>query len=429
MKRVWIKLGLTAVMAMGLASCSPEEASVKDILSAPKSYIGSEQCKVCHLEHYDSWKMTLHSRTLQDVTVNRDALITDIDPNIIRADLKKREKELKVAVNEIYIPKTEEIKYTQGIQWRQRYVVEKNGRLYIAPLEYNAWSHEWTNYHEADWEKRPWIEKCGGCHSTGVDLEKGTFSETGVGCEACHGPASHHVALPKTAVFQKRVTIVNPSKLPAGIRTQTCGGCHGSGGSSKMEGMDWPVGFQPGRALGHYQNKSLNEGEDLVAFYADKSMDRHHRQYNDWRESIHAQKGVSCTSCHYVHQLGLPPTQFQTVGAGSGQCLSCHTGNTNKFAHAIHSFSNCVGCHMPRIIMSTESGPALRHTFKLMSPDESLKAGGIAKVPNSCSSCHHHKKTPLRDLVSFLEASKKWDTPVPFSVHGGPAQPGSSRVR
>jgi hypothetical protein len=429
MKRVWIKLGLTAAIAMGLAGCGPEEASVKDILSAPKSYIGSEQCKVCHLEHYDSWKMTLHSRTLQDVTVNRDALITDIDPNIIRADLKKREKELKVPVNEIYIPTTEEIKYTQGIQWKQRFVVEKNGRLYIAPLEYNAWSHEWTNYHEADWEKRPWIEKCGGCHSTGVDLEKGTFSETGVGCEACHGPASHHVALPKTAVFEKRVTIVNPSKLPAGIRTQTCGSCHGSGGSSKMEGMDWPVGFQPGRALGHYQNKRLNEVGDLVAFYADKSMDRHHRQYNDWRESVHAQKGVSCTSCHYVHQLGLPPTQFQTMGAGSGQCLSCHTGNTNKFSHSIHSFSNCVGCHMPRIMMSAESGAALRHTFKLMSPDESLKAGGIDKVPNSCSSCHHHKKTPLRDLVSFLEASIKWDTPVPFSVHGGPAQPGSSRVR
>lgn len=420
MKRGWIKLGLTAVLAFGLASCGSKEPTAKEILSEPKTYIGSEQCKVCHLEHYDSWKMTLHSRTLQDVTVNRDALITDIDPQVIRADLKKREKGLKVPVDEVYIPKAEEIKYTQGVQWKQRFLVEKNGKLYIAPLEYNAWGHEWTNYREADWDKRPWIEKCGGCHSTGADLEKGTFSEPGVGCEACHGPGSHHVALPKTAVFEKRMTVVNPSKLPAGIRTQTCGGCHGSGGSTKMDRVDWPVGFKPGRALGHYQKEALREGEDFKAFYADKSMDRHHRQYNDWRESVHAQKGVSCTSCHYVHQLGLPPTQFQTVGAGSGQCLSCHTGNINKYAHAIHSFSNCVGCHMPRIMMSVESGPALRHTFKLMSPEESLKAGGVDKVPNSCSSCHHHKDTPIEDLAGFLDASIKKDTPLPFSVHRRP---------
>ncbi len=415
-----IKLALTIILTIGLAGCGSEESSVEELLSLTKTYIGSEQCKVCHLEHYDSWKMTLHSRTLQDVTVNQDALIADIDPEVIRAKLKKREKELKVPVDEIYIPKVEEIKFTQGIQWKQRYVVEKSGKLYIAPLEYDAWSHEWVNYHEADWDKRPWIEKCGGCHATGVDPEKGTFAETDVGCEACHGPASHHVALPKTAIFDKRLTILNPSKLPAGIRTQICGSCHGSGGSTKAEGVDWPLGFLPGRALGHYQKETLREGEDIKAFYADKSMDRHHRQYNDWQESIHAQKGVSCTSCHYVHQLGLPPTQFQTVGAGSGQCLSCHTGNTNKFAHGIHSFSNCVGCHMPRIVMGPESEPALRHTFKVMLPEESLKAGGVDKVPNSCSSCHHHKNTPLVDLIDFLKASKKRDTPLPFSVHRRP---------
>jgi hypothetical protein len=420
----WIKLTIIVLLAVWFAGCGSDEAKVEKLLVGPKAYIGSEQCKVCHLEHYDSWKMTLHSRTLLDVTENRDALITGVDPEVIRVDLKKRQNELKVPVDEIYIPKVEEISYTMGIQWKQRYVVAKNGKLYIAPVEYNAWSHEWVNYHEADWDERPWIEKCGGCHATGVDLENGTFSEASVGCEACHGPASHHVALPKTAIFDKRLTIVNPSKLSAGIRAQICGACHGSGETLKAKGVDWPVGFQPGRALGPYQKPDLPSNGDETAFYADGSMDRHHRQYNDWQQSIHAQKGVSCTSCHYVHQLGLPPTQFQTVGAGSGQCLSCHTGNTNKYAHAIHSFSNCIGCHMPRITMSAESGAALRHTFHLMSPEDSLKAGGIDKLSNSCSSCHHHKNTPLQDLAGFLEAAQKWDTPLPFSVHRRPEGPG-----
>jgi formate-dependent nitrite reductase cytochrome c552 subunit len=103
--------------------------------------------------------------------------------------------------------------------------------------------------------------------------------------------------------------------------------------------------------------------------------------------------------------------------------LICHTGNTNKYAHAIHSFSNCIGCHMPRVAMSIESGAVLRHTFKLMSPEDSLKADGSAKVPNSCSSCHHHKNTPLEALAGFLEAARKNDIPLPFSVHKRPELP------
>jgi len=412
----WIALDVLVVTALFLAGCGPEEPSVEEILSQPKTYVGSEQCKVCHLEHYDSWKTTLHSRTLQDVTKNRDAIITDIDPEVIRASLKKQAGDLRLAVDEIYIPREEEIRYTMGVQWRQRYVVEKDGKLYIAPVSYNAWSHDWTNYHEEDWDKRPWIEECGGCHATGVDLEKGTFKEASVGCEACHGPASHHVALPKADVLDKRLTIINPSKLSSGIRTQICGSCHGIGLSTKAEGVDWPVGFLPGKALGPYM-KLDEESKRFVSDYRDGDQDSHHMQYNDWQVSIHAQKGVSCTSCHYVHQLGLPPTQFQTVGAGSGQCLACHTGNTNKYAHSIHSFSNCVGCHMPRIAMGSESSTLLRHTFKVMTPEESIKAGGIDKYPNACSSCHHHKETPLEDLAAFLDAAKKKDMPLPFSVH------------
>jgi hypothetical protein len=125
----WIKLVLTVLLAVWLTGCGSDEVKVEQMLTGPKIYIGSEQCKVCHLEHYDSWKMTLHSRTLQDVSENQDALITGIDPKIIRADLKKGQNELKVPVDEIYIPKVEEIKYTQGIQWKQRYVVTASSIL------------------------------------------------------------------------------------------------------------------------------------------------------------------------------------------------------------------------------------------------------------------------------------------------------------
>jgi hypothetical protein len=130
----WIKLALTTLLAGGLVGCGPggPEIDIQEILSRPKTYVSSEECRFCHLEHYDSWRTTLHSRTIQDVTENLDALITEINPEVIRADLNKLEKELNLPVDEIYIPKVEEIRYTIGNQWKQRFLVEKNGMLYIA---------------------------------------------------------------------------------------------------------------------------------------------------------------------------------------------------------------------------------------------------------------------------------------------------------
>jgi predicted CXXCH cytochrome family protein len=421
----WIKLAITVSLAVVMIACNnSDNAKVEKVVAGPKTFTGSEECKVCHLEHYDSWKMTLHSRTLQDVTINRDAVITAIDPEVIRADLKALEKKLRVPVDQIYIPDIEEIKYAQGVQWRQRYIVEKNGKLYIAPIEYNAWEHDWVNYRESDWDKRPWIEKCGGCHSTGADLEKGTFVEPGVGCESCHGPASHHVALPKTAIFDKRLTIVNPSKLSTGIRTQICGACHGRGESTRVKGIDWPVDHVAGQALGPFFKPSEPVIGSVSSVYAEQGLDAHHQQYLDWQQSIHGQQGVSCTSCHYVHQLGVPPTQFQTRQSGSQQCLSCHTMVKNIYAHSIHAFTNCIGCHMPRVAVGVESGDVLSHHFRFMSPDDTLKAGSLERQPNACSSCHHHKDTPVEALAGFLEAAKKKDMPKPFTVHLRPGQPG-----
>jgi hypothetical protein len=90
--RRWIGLSLIGLLAVWLPGCGPDEnqAKIQEILSKPKTYVGSGACKFCHLEHYDSWTTTLHSRTLQDVTKIRDALIVEIDPELIRADLKKQ---------------------------------------------------------------------------------------------------------------------------------------------------------------------------------------------------------------------------------------------------------------------------------------------------------------------------------------------------
>ncbi len=404
------RLGLAAAVVLMMVGCGPGESRVDiaEITAKPKAYVGSETCKTCHLEHYDSWKATMHSRMTQDAQKNRDVLVVAIDEKRIRADLAKLEKKLKVPADKIWIPKTDEIKYTIGSQWKQRFIVEKDGDLYIAPIQYNVDTNRWVNYHEQDWDKRPWLKKCGGCHATGVDLEKKTFIEPAVGCEACHGPGSWHAALPKTAIFDKRRTIVNPSKLTPGVAVQICGSCHNRGKATKYKGAGWPVGYRPGKALTSFYKSTSYAAGDVKHLYANEFSKGHHQQYIDWVQSKHFKEGVTCTSCHYVHQIGMPATRSQTLAAGSRQCLSCHTVVNKNMAHSIHSFANCVGCHMPRIAKSAESGDIHSHVFVTLLPKDTLSN---PKIPNSCQTCHEHKDDNLEELQKRFELLTQLPTP------------------
>ncbi|MFO7558570.1 MAG: multiheme c-type cytochrome [Desulfobacterales bacterium] len=384
-----------------VAACGVDSpVDTKKMTSQPKMYVGSDTCKMCHLEHYDSWKMTLHSRMSQDAVKNKDAILAVLNEKAIRADLEKIADKLEVPPNEIMVPEKENIKYTQGSQWKQNYIVEKDDILYVAPVQYNVDSHEWVAYHEKDWDRRPWLEKCAGCHTTGVDLEKRTFQELGVSCEACHGKGSWHAALPKTALFEKRQTIVNPAKLTMGVAVQICGSCHNRGEATMNPEAAWPVGYEPGEALERYYKSTSFASGDIKNVYANEFSKGHHQQYIDWSLSQHAKEGVTCTSCHYVHQIGLPPTRSQTMFAGSKQCFECHVMVNKLSAHNIHSFANCIGCHMPRIATSAESGDIHSHVFITLLPKDTMKN---PMIPNSCQSCHKHKNHSLQKLQTAYQ--------------------------
>ncbi|MEA3274320.1 MAG: multiheme c-type cytochrome [Pseudomonadota bacterium] len=395
-RRVSHAVVVLSFLALGPAVWAEEQIDAKKLLSQPKAFVGSDVCRNCHLEHYDAWKRTLHSRMLQDAGANQDAIITEIDPELIKADLIKIQDKLKVPVEEIYIPKVEDIHYTIGSQWKQRFLIEKDGTLFISPIQFNAETGRWVNYHEHDWEKRPWLKKCGGCHATGVDLDQNTFKEPGVGCEACHGPASHHAALPKTELFEKRAAIVNPGKLTAGVAVQICGSCHNRGKSTKVKGSSWPVGYRPGKALTTYYKSTSYEGGDVKHVYANEFSKGHHQQYIDWKQSAHYREGVTCLSCHYVHQLGNPVVRAQTrESSGDKTCLSCHEMVNKVGAHSVHSSAKCVACHMPRIAKSAESGDIHSHVFVALLPKDTL---ANPDIPNSCQTCHKHKDEDLKDL-------------------------------
>ncbi len=385
------------VVVFGLGSASADGIDAKKLLAQPNTYVGSEVCRSCHLEHYDAWKRTLHSRMLQDAKANADVLVTDIVEEKVRADLALKGDKLKVPADQIHVPKQDDVLYTIGSQWKQRYLIRHEGKLKIAPTQFNVDSGKWTNYHEHDWKKRPWLKKCGGCHATGVNLEKDTFLEPGVGCEACHGPGSHHTALGTADLFEKRATIINPGKLTGGVAVQICGSCHNRGKSTQVKGSSWPVGYRPGKALSVYY-KSIAAGSKYL--YTNEYAKGHHQQYLDWEKSKHADSGIDCVTCHTVHELGNPLFRSKTKLQGDKLCTSCHEQTGKVGAHAVHSFGNCVNCHMPRIAKSAESGDIRSHVFDAITPKDGL----AWKIPNSCQTCHQHKDEDPEDLQKRWEA-------------------------
>ena len=189
----------------------------KTAVSQPKTYVGSGVCKTCHLEHYDAWQRTLHSKMLQDVKQNADAFVTEIDEATVRADFAKIEDKLKVPSSEVFVPKMEDVLFTIGSQWKQRYLVKKDDIFYIAPTQFNIDTGRWVNYHEKDWDQRPWLLKCGGCHATGVDMEKQSFVEPGVGYLACGDTGVGRMAEPAeiVAAVEGVLAEANPGSSPS----------------------------------------------------------------------------------------------------------------------------------------------------------------------------------------------------------------------
>jgi len=409
-------------------------------------YVGSKRCKDCHWREYDTWKNTLHSKFVQlpsDYTIVGDfetdnkltVKVTEAAPRLTGEEitstmLKKDDKFYVNTIGPDWEAHDYEVFYVIGINRKQNYITRfPNGEMHVLPLEWDTDKKTWTdlnglkgNYpgNGSYWSDTGsiWQLKCGGCHVTGIkvnyDKDRDSFNSTwvdlGIGCEACHGPGNNHIKAASEYFDYEKDTIINPAKLSWRLRAMVCGQCHNLGLSKAKvypykegfpEQYSYPYGYLPGKPLYMFYNQDIP-----------METKKHHQQYNEWSESEHAKAGIMCTNCHEVHQRQISKLAMTKLTPDT-LCMDCHKTLQRRAAHRIHTFGSCVACHMPKTIGHEHS-----HTFRFISPAESIKAGGVDKQTNSCSGCHHHKDTPLENLVEFLDAAKKADMPKPFKVHG-----------
>lgn len=367
---------------LALFGCQPSAPTV-----GTPGFVGSAACKECHDRIYASWQGTVHAKAVQDVSKNPQPIQGDWT---IQFEHRKFEKK--------------DVKIVHGIQWKQRYINEK---WQVYPAQWNFESNSWAGYNVEKGGTADWRKSCASCHVVGFNPEKLTWTELGVGCESCHGPGEGHV---KARPEKRAGTIINPASLPFDYAASVCGQCHTRGKSPDGK-WDHPVGFQPGDYLSTAHFLVVDK-KNRDAWWPDGSVKQHRQQYPEWKDSRHAKAGVTCVTCHSVHEA---PTKFATRLSPNNLCVTCHSNvsTDSVTGHApiagAPQHSDCAGCHMARTGKSADRGDERVHTFRVVKPEVTVKLGGgdPEKQPNSCNGCHWHAGDDPARLQKALEEGIK----------------------
>ena len=252
-----------------------------------------------------------------------------------------------------------------------------------------------------------WNYQCAFCHAT--NLKKSydaasesfhtTWSELSVGCEACHGPASHHVTwASKTGDWQRFDTPnkgfaltfderkdVTWTMTASGIAARSqprnsnkeieaCASCH----SRRQQFSDDLVDAH--QFLDAFRPALLEPG----LYHADGQQHDEVYTYASFLQSRMHAAGVTCSDCHNPHTLKLR-------AAGNAVCAQCHAPKTfDAPTHHHHvagsKGSECVACHMPTTTYMVVD-PRHDHSLRIPRPDRTHLLG----TPNACNQCHTDK--------------------------------------
>lgn len=382
-------------------------------------YVGSSTCKGCHVPEANSWSQTLHSRMMRTMEEDKEIGVVDV-----------------AAAKPPFAAKN--VAYVLG-NMRKLLFLEKQGNGFVVvPHQYDLGRAAWEVLNVEQWdhvfgptadrrsgkdERLSWNDRCAGCHTTGYDPGRRTFSEASIACESCHGPGAKHAA------SRKRDDIVNPAALRGEKGNHVCAQCHARGNDASGK-YPYPVGFKPGSDLAEYFVLAEPiKGQNSDLFWGNGMARKHHAQYNEFIQSKHFQNSLHCFDCHAVHAFRPVPSSPETRLMAHTErfllkkralfiCLKCHTSRETEFSteergaggevvdrHSHHppvitqtvleekagagsrmelKKMHCGDCHMPREQPQGAGYDIRAHTFKIPSPGETIAYG----APNACNDCH-----------------------------------------
>ena len=440
--------------------------STLELAAAESLYVGSDACKSCHEPAYTAWRSSHHYRAM--LPASEESVLGDFDDasfeyaGITSRFYRRDGKFLVETDDENGALREFEVAYTFGFYPLQQYLLPTAGGRYQAlnvvwdsrPADAGGqrWIHLYPEGSEGNevpvrhddivhWTGsfQNWNSRCAACHSTGLEKNYSpssrsfatSWQEINVACEACHGPASAHLAWARAAAGgsaaggdpgphlgfdyalgdrgafgpaaggESKTLARQDGKRPT-TQVETCAGCH-----ARRSEMDEN---HPGKRFDDLYQLALVEPG---LYFPDGQVRDEVYVYGSFLQSKMLHAGVVCTDCHEPHSNAVKIE-------GNGLCTQCHASThydvPTHHRHAAGSAgAACVECHMPdRTYMVVDD--RRDHGFRIPEPRLTIELG----VPNACNGCHQD-----RDAQWAAQALEGWGVSTAIRAAHAPVLAGA----
>jgi predicted CXXCH cytochrome family protein len=399
------------------------------LFSRDVTYLGSSACRRCHEDQYASWQRALHLK------MTRGAAESEILGNFrdgTRFEKYGRAYEMSTREGRRFItvrrrgadPETFEVHYTLGARRFQGYLSKlPDGRIYVLPAFWHVETAQWIDFkeitplpddHGREHDFRQiWNVNCFNCHATNLAQNfdrrtltyQTTWTEMGIGCEACHGPGGDHVPLmdeweknpasrprydtgKENAQLGAILKIFSPRTAERRQVFDACGYCHGNK-------TNYFTGFKPGDLYEDYAlpfliSQPIPREDPQGDYWPDGRPTRFNRPQALTVSGCFMKGQAVCTDCHLAHGARNDHALKLPFERSNGLCTQCHATLAQPDAlrthtrHAADSAgSRCVECHMSDVnwrLLNRRRD----HTFAPPIPELTAAYG----TPNPCTTCH-----------------------------------------
>jgi tetratricopeptide (TPR) repeat protein len=386
------------------------------------TFVGTAACVDCHQTAADAWRGSDHDLAMDladDDTVLGDFDDVEFTAHGITSRFFRKDGRFFVRTQG---PAGEmgdfEITHVFGHDPLQQYLVPfPGGRMQCLNIAWDRVREEWFHLSPEidvppdDWlhwtrNGQNWNGMCAECHSThlqknydpATDSYNTTWTDIDVGCEACHGPGSAHVAWAEQPAMARDNSgglglVQQSSGLTSTELVELCAPCH----SRRAEVGDYD------HVSGDFLDVALPALLRDGLYHPDGQILDEVYVYGSFVQSKMYANDVRCSDCHDSHSL-------QLVREGNELCGQCHElAVYDTTAHHFHKLevdgqpsdgAKCVKCHMveqPYMVIDWRAD----HSFRLPRPDLSASLG----VPNACTQSGCHDDRPLQWSI---DAWNRW---------------------
>ena len=412
--------------------CLAVSAHVQADEKRPSGYTGSASCKECHEKFYQLWSTSRHGLAMQPYTSEfAQKELTPQKRDIVIGKYKYRADIGRTAgyVTETGPKGTKKYRIVHVTGGKNVYYFLTSldkGRLQTLPIAYDVAKKEWfdtagSGLRHFPGEQRPdapvdWREgaytfntACYNCHVSQIrsnydprtETYHTTWTEPGINCETCHGPAEEHVLIAKKTPKGQplpELRIIRTKTMTTEQRNYLCATCH-----AKM--MPLTSSFMPGeRFFDHFDLVGMEDSD----FYPDGRDLGENYTYTSWLMSPCAKSGkMDCMHCH----TSSGRYRFKAEDKANDACMPCHAERVkNAAAHTRHKADSvgnkCVSCHMPM----TAFARMKRSDHSMRPPAPALTIA--YKSPNACTLCHSDKDPVWADTLVRAWRTQDYQAPL-----------------